>query len=171
HTELPIPGDPNPERKSRGLLRRRRIPGLRNDRKAGLFVWVTGTWLAVLVFLAVFADLLPLPSHTDTTAVPNQSPGGRFPEFLGTDSVGRSVLARIIYGARISLGISVVGTLVVILIGGLFGLLAAYFRGWVETIIDTITASLLSFPPLVLVMALVAVLTSNAYTITIALAI
>src|SRR5699024_9893038 len=83
----------------------------------------------------------------------------------------RSVLARIIYGARVSLGISVAGTLVGIIIGGLLGLLAAYFRGWVEAIVDMLTASLLSFPPLVLVMALVAVLTSNAYTITIALAI
>lgn len=171
NTGAPVPGDPKPDRRVPGRFRRRQAQRRTSDRKAGLFVWITGSWLALLVFLAVFADVLPLPSYTETIDIPNQAPGLRFPDFLGTDSIGRSVLARVIYGAQVSLGIAVAGTIVGILIGGLLGLVAAFYRGWVEAVVDTLTASLLSFPPLVLVMSLVAVLGSDAYTLTMALGI
>jgi dipeptide transport system permease protein len=116
-----------------------------------------------LVLMAIFAPLLaphsPIQQYRDALLVPPPWAGGERPEFLlGTDPVGRDILSRIIYGAQFSM---LIGTVVVILSltsGIVLGLLAGYFRGWVDTVLMRIMDLILAFPSLLLALVLVAIL-------------
>lgn len=77
---------------------------------------------------------------------------------LGTDELGRSILARIIFGGRISLAISLSSVALALLIGVPFGLVSGYFGGKADFIIQRLTDVMLSFPPFLLALALVSVL-------------
>ena len=77
---------------------------------------------------------------------------------LGTDELGRSILARILFGGRISLSISFSSVALALLIGVPFGLVSGYFGGKIDFIIQRITDVMLSFPPFLLALALVSVL-------------
>jgi len=72
--------------------------------------------------------------------------GGTWNHILGTDHIGRDVLSRIIYGARISLTIGFVSTMVGFFIGGSLGMISGYFRGWADSIITKMMDIQLSFP-------------------------
>jgi ABC-type dipeptide/oligopeptide/nickel transport system permease subunit len=90
---------------------------------------------------------------------------------LGTDEMGRDVLARIIYGSRIAV---LVGFVVVALagaVGMLLGLLAGYFGGWTETIIMRFMDALMSLPPLILMLAIAVMLGAGMTKVFIALAV
>src|SRR5581483_8163339 len=108
-----------------------------------------GVVLLVFVLAAIFAPFVsPYPPLLYHPAVATQGPSLAHP--LGTDSLGRDQLSRVIYGTRISLSVG----LITILLGGVFGtilgLLAAYFKGWVDQLITIVVDALLSFPSLVL---------------------
>lgn len=76
---------------------------------------------------------------------------------LGTDSSGRDVLSRLIYGARVSLQVGVIAIFLAVSIGSVLGLISGYFGGWVDSLIMRITDIMMAFPDLLLVMAIVAV--------------
>ncbi len=77
---------------------------------------------------------------------------------LGTDDLGRDTLSRLIYGARISLGISLSSVSLGVLIGAILGLLAAYYGGWVDSVIMRFMDFMLALPGILLAIAIVAVL-------------
>ena len=77
---------------------------------------------------------------------------------LGTDELGRSILARIVFGGRISLAISFSSVALALLIGVPFGLVSGYFGGKIDFLIQRIMDVMLSFPPFLLALALVSVL-------------
>ncbi|WP_274630176.1 ABC transporter permease subunit [Arvimicrobium flavum] len=116
-----------------------------------------------LVVLAVFAPLIaphaPNAQYRDAVLVPPfWQEGGRAAYLLGTDAVGRDMLSRLIYGTRYSLFIGVIVTIIA-LVGGIFiGVIAGYFRGWVDTVIMRVMDIILAFPSLLLALVLVAVL-------------
>jgi peptide/nickel transport system permease protein len=83
-------------------------------------------------------------------------PSGAHP--FGTDSFGRDVLTRILYGARVSLAVSVAGVLVAALLGGTAGLVSAYVGGWSAAVMMRIADLLFSFPSFVLALFLMVVL-------------
>jgi peptide/nickel transport system permease protein len=128
-------------------------PPLRD--RLGVAVWVSVGWIALVVLAAVFADVLPIADPTDTRAgIPLSVPTKQNP--LGTDHLGRDLLSRTIYGARISL---VVGTSAVVLsafVGGLIGIVAGFFRKRVETVTLFGADVLMAFPTLLLAAAVVA---------------
>ena len=77
---------------------------------------------------------------------------------LGTDNLGRDMLARMVYGARVSLLVSFVGTIVGSVIGAALGVLAGYYGKWLDSIISRFIEFLLAFPGLLLAIGVVAIL-------------
>lgn len=125
-------------------------------------------WLGLLLVVALFAQWLPIHNAIDPVGLPNMAPNMSH-EFLGTDTIGRSILSRLAYGTRVSLGIAVMSTLIAMTIGGLFGLLSAYFRGWVTWIVDIIANTVLAVPMLLLLLALVLALSPSVSSLVAAL--
>jgi peptide/nickel transport system permease protein len=141
----------------------------KRTRRFSPFFWVAAGWVVLVVLLAIFADLLPIPAYDETVGPPRQAPQLAWETLLGTDAVGRSVLSRLIIGARVSLVVGLLAVSIAVVVGALLGLAAAYFRGWVEAVIAIITDAMLAFPALILLMAIAAALTPSLATLTISL--
>lgn len=140
-----------------------------------LSVWLCIVWLAIVVIVAAIADLLPLREHKDLSKTLLE-PILKRPDIfsghpLGTDRNGLDILGGIIYGARVSLIVGVGAVILAIFIGSAAGIAAGYYRGRFETVTSVITDSMLAFPPLILLMSIVAVLTPSVRSVTISLAI
>lgn len=78
-------------------------------------------------------------------------------ELLGTDSIGRSVAARVVHGARISLAVGVVAVAIYVAIGILLGALAGYFRGWVDAVVSRLVEVMMVFPTFFLILAILGI--------------
>ncbi len=119
----------------------------------GLFFWVPVVWLSIIVLCAVFTDLLPLqPSDEGDFSLISVPPWETEDHLLGTDLLGRDVLSRILFGARVSLTVGLVATAVGMFFGLMIGLLAGYYRGWVESAITLGLDTLLALPALVVLL-------------------
>lgn len=122
--------------------------------------------LFFFLFLVALAICAPLVAPHDPTVQfreavllpPFWQDGGRLEFLLGTDAVGRDMLSRLIYGTRFSLFVGVIVTTLSLVGGILIGVVAGYFRGWVDTVIMRIMDIILAFPSLLLALVLVAVL-------------
>ncbi|HMN84829.1 MAG TPA: ABC transporter permease subunit [Bauldia sp.] len=133
-------------------------------------------FMACIVVLAVFAPVFaphpPDQQFRDTLlAPPFWQAGGSLAFPLGTDAVGRDILSRLIYGARYSLFIGVVVVTIALLGGVVLGLIAGFFRGFVDTAIMRVMDVILAFPSLLLALVLVAVLGPSLINAMIAIAI
>jgi peptide/nickel transport system permease protein len=146
--------------------RRRRLLGRRFIRRpmavAGLVV------VLCFVAMAVFAPLIApySASHTDFNAV-LAHPSGK--HLLGTDELGRDIFSRIVYGSRASMQAGFLATLLAMAIAVPIGLVAGYYRGWVDPIISRLTDVILAFPFLILAVGLAAILGPSLLNATIAL--
>lgn len=133
-------------------------------------MWLSVAWLVALVLLAVLAPVLPFVQDPLRVNVQSIGQGFSAEHWLGTDELGRDLFARVLYGAQASLGIGVAALIIAVAIGTLLGLLAGYFRGWLETVIMFCADVILSFPGLVLVLALVTFLGQGIVNLIVALA-
>ena len=140
------------------------------SRGVGLPLWIGAVWIAGLVLAALLADLLPIAGYDEVVGAPMQSPQ-LTGELLGTDAIGRSVLSRIVHGARASIGVGLTAATVGLVIGGFIGLLAGYFRGLIEAAIDTLAEVVQAFPPLLFLIALAAALRPSLTSLTLSLAV
>jgi peptide/nickel transport system permease protein len=122
------------------------------------------------VVMAIFAPLLAPYSvgHTDFNAV-LAHPSSK--HLLGTDDLGHDVLSRLIWGARASMQVGVFSTLLAMVIAVPIGMLAGYYRGWVDLVIARLTDVLLAFPFLILAVGLAAILGPSLLNATLALGI
>ncbi|MBQ7803110.1 ABC transporter permease [Rhodococcus sp. (in: high G+C Gram-positive bacteria)] len=123
------------------------------------------TWLATIALAAIFASFLPIPAPDEITSQYSLPPFEQGAHILGTDQLGRDQLSRVIYGAQISLAVAIGATLLALVVGVAFGLLAGYFRGGVDVSFDIGTNTVLAFPPLILLIALVAVMEPSIGTL------
>ena len=127
---------------------------------------VGATMVASLFVIAIFAPLLAPHDPTRAVAPTFGDPGAPSLAFpMGTDELGRDVLSRIIYGARISLTVGVAAMAVTMTIGVAIGLCSGFFGGATDFLLMRFTDVMLSLPALLLAMALVAVLRPSLLTI------
>jgi peptide/nickel transport system permease protein len=139
---------------------------LSRDRRAV----VSATIILIIVVLAVTAPVLPIQAP-DTMNLTNQlSPPSR-EHLLGTDSFGRDILSRVIYGARISVAVGFVTVLMALALGATSGILAGYYRGPVDSVLMRIMDTLLAFPSILLAIALVGVLGPGQFNVMLGLGI
>jgi peptide/nickel transport system permease protein len=124
----------------------------------------------ILIFAAIFAPLLA-PYDPYQQNMKSALAGPSSSHLLGTDELGRDLLSRIIYGSRISLLVGIVGVSIAGTFGVVLGLLAGYYEGWINIIIMRVVDSLLSLPPLVLILSISSLMGGGLSTILIAIGI
>src|SRR3954454_19616527 len=125
--------------------------------RRNILLYVAVGWLGLIVLLAVLAPLLPLKDPTVQVAGTRVLPFHSWSEPLGTDRLGRSVLSRLIYGARPSLGIGFTAAAIGMIIGGIAGLLAGYYGRFLDTAIGPHPNTMRASPPLIFLLALAAI--------------
>jgi peptide/nickel transport system permease protein len=130
-------------------------------RRLGAIGWFCLVWVVGITMAAVLAPVLPL-SDPDESVLEIVRQGPTQPgHILGGDGNGRDMLARVIFGARTSLLISVGAVVLGLLVGGFLGLVAGYFRGKLDAVLTTLFNVLLSVPALVLLLALTTIFASS----------
>jgi len=145
--------------------RGRPVRSLSNPRGVLTF-WLPAFWLVVVVLTAVIAPILPMETDPDYSSIASAPSTGHL---LGTDSIGRDNLSRLILGGRSSLFVAFCAVLFGMSIGVGLGLTAGYFRGKVDLVISAVVDVVLAFPGLVLIMVLVAIRGASTTTIVVGL--
>ncbi|MEU5842072.1 ABC transporter permease [Rhodococcus sp. NPDC047139] len=143
------------------------LPKVPVARKArSVLVYLSIAWLVIIIGAAITAGFLPLAPYNVPIGPPRTPPSfGSLDTILGTDTLGRSLLSRIVHGAQVSLVIGAVAGLVGFLIGSCFGMIAGYFGKRVDAVISLLADAMLAFPPLILLLALASILTPSVGTI------
>lgn len=119
--------------------------------------------LAVLFFVAIFAPWIapydPTEIFTGMTKIPPFFiDGGNSKFLLGTDDIGRDIFSRLVYGARVSMGVGALVVTLALSVGLVLGVLAGYFGGWVDTLISRFVDILMSLPSILLAIVVVSIL-------------
>ena len=132
-------------------------------RGVGLRLGLAAGWLGFMALVAILAPSIapkdPLAQDLFAGRLPPFWVQGADPGFLlGTDSLGRDVLSRIIFGARIALVVALAAGTLTCLIGATLGLLAGFLRGWVDGVISRLIDIWMAFPPVLFSVLLIAVL-------------
>lgn len=133
--------------------------GSASKKGLGTVGWIAAAWLIIVVAVAILAPVLPI----DDPIAPHAEAGAGAPigtegHILGTDKSRRDVLARLVWGARSSLIVSVGAVAVGMFVGGALGLVSGFRRGRADTLLSSLFDILLAFPSLVLALSLVAFL-------------
>jgi peptide/nickel transport system permease protein len=120
-----------------------------------------------LVLTAVFAPELAPHGAKEAAFAPYVPPSAEFP--LGTDQLGRDILSRVIWGARLSLYVGVVSVVFGVTLGGLWGVITAYFGGVADSASQRVVDTLMSLPPIILALSLMAALGQSVNNVILAL--
>lgn len=127
--------------------------------------------LGLVIFFLIVAVVLIAPllipygeAEIDVAAF-SAAPSSK--HLLGTDTVGRDVLARLLHGGRVSLFVGVVSTAISVVIGIPLGLLAAFYRGWFETIVMRAADIFMTIPSTILILFLVSMFGPSIITVTV----
>ena len=149
----------------------RLIAGLK---RGGARLWVGVALVTMLLLVALLAPLLaphdPLEQDLLSAQLPPRWMHGGDPAFIfGTDSLGRCVLSRLIYSARIAVTVALIAATLAALIGVALGLLAGSFGGWVDQIISRLIDVWMAFPPVLLSIVLAAVIGAGLTSVIVAI--
>ncbi len=132
-------------------------------------VLMGGALLLALVIAAVFAKSLapydPLDQDLSAQLAPPDWHFAADAHPLGTDSLGRDVLSRLIYGSRVALTVALVAGILTALVGTALGLAAGFFGGWADTVISRAVDIWSSFPPVLLSIILVALIGTGLWSV------
>jgi peptide/nickel transport system permease protein len=136
----------------------------------GILFWLAAGWVGLVVVAAILANVLPLPNpdFQNYSAI-NASPGVH--HLLGTDDLGRDLLSRLIFGARVSLVVGFFSVAIGMLVGGTLGLISGYKGGRLDTALNAGSFVLLAFPAIVAVIAIVAFWGQSLFKITVILSV
>ena len=124
-------------------------------------------FVGVCFFIAV-AVLAPWISPYDPNEVSfmDRLQGASATHWLGTDTFGRDIFSRLVYGTRVSLLVGVLSTVVSAVIGTLLGMFCAYFKGWVDTLIMRVCEAFRAIPNVMISVVLIAILGNNMWDMT-----
>ena len=138
----------------------------RQRKPLGKIFWISISWIGLVFLLAIAASWIGLddPNNGDFSLI-NSGPSWAHP--FGTDDLGRDILSRVIYGARVSLIVGFGAMAISMAVGGTLGMVAAYRRGAVDTLVSAASYVMLAFPALVAVIAIVAFWGHEIWKITI----
>jgi ABC-type dipeptide/oligopeptide/nickel transport system permease subunit len=118
--------------------------------------------ISLFIFCAIFAPWLsphdPIENALYDQLKPPVFQGGTWKNVLGTDDLGRDILSRLIYGARVSLTVGMVSVGIAFLFGSTLGALAGYYKGWLDQLIMRFMDIILAFPHILLAIVIVAYL-------------
>ncbi len=130
-------------------------PEVEARKRIGVAGWFAAGWLTLVVLLALLVPVLPIADPN--VSIASLARKGPFTDghIFGGDGNGRDLLARVVWGTRASLEVSLGAVGAGMLLGGFFGLIAGYFRGRLETVLTGLLDVMLAFPQLVLALALV----------------
>lgn len=142
---------------------RRRRPILK-----GVGPWIGASIVCVLVLLAVFAPWLS-PHDPRTISLPDELLGPNAKHLLGTAENGVDVLSHVVWGARVSMIVGLLSTLLSATVGTLLGAGAGYVGGWAEDLLMRVVDVLLAFPGILLAIFITAVLGPSLWNVIIAL--
>jgi peptide/nickel transport system permease protein len=139
------------------------------------FPWIPAIIIGIIALVAVFADVLApynpeIGVLGDRFRPPAWQAGGSQAYLLGTDHVGRDVLSRLIFGARVSMVVGFTAVIVAGLLGTTLGILSGYLGGWVDQVIMRVTDTWLALPALTFAIFLAAVVGPSQWNIVIILA-
>lgn len=142
------------------------IKTIRKNRAAYLSLWVIGLLALCAVFAGAVAPYDPISIDLDAV---NTAPSVK--HLCGTDGLGRDILSRVIYGARVSLSVGFISTACALLIGLFFGIIGGYFGGRVDRWVLALIDITLAFPSLLLAIGITAVFKGGLMTVYIALSV
>lgn len=145
-----------------GMSERRVRPRLTTSATVGVGI------LALLAFVTLFPGVITRTSPDALDITGRLAPPSRGHP-LGTDNIGRDLLARLVYGARLSALVAVISVGGAVLIGVTLGLVAGYYGRWADAVIMRVVDIFLAFPAILLALALVAVLGAGVSSVVIAL--
>ena len=134
----------------RTRVRRRRFRRPRGIVAAGAFVALA--WVVIAAFAPLIAPHNPLAQNWTPFLHPSRA------HLFGTDELGRDVLSRVVFGARLSLPLALLLVSLSAAIGGAIGLISGYFRGWVDGTLMRLVDLFFAFPPIILAMVVTAAL-------------
>ncbi len=123
--------------------------------------------LAFIIIILLFAVFAPIIARYDPSAIDTNSiltaPSGV--HIFGTDTLGRDIFARIVYGSRISLSIGIIAVGIAVIIGIFFGSIAGYYGGRIDSVIMRFVDIMLCFPTFFLILAVIAILEPSIFNI------
>jgi len=137
---------------------------------ANPIVIASAVFVVLITALAVFVPLLPLQGPTEQSVVFRLKPPSA-EHVLGTDRLGRDILSRLLWGARLSLLVGIGVVAVSATLGTVLGVIAGYFHGWPSELVLRLTDIFLAFPPLILAMVTVTILGNNLLTVVVAISV
>lgn len=112
--------------------------------------------LAIILLLVIFAPLIARHDPNSVNVLQqNRAPSGA--DWFGTDAEGRDVLARTLYGGRVSLAVGVTAMLILMTLGTFLGGVSGYFRGWVDWVVMRVTDVVMAFPSIVITLTVAAI--------------
>lgn len=164
-SEESYPGAAPPERfrsgdavEERLTFTRRLLTGLKNDTKALVGAVVVVAFVAVAILAPVIAPHDPNVTYTilQEPGATSMTESGEVVHYLGTDSYGHDVLSRIIYGARISLGVAAATVVFAFTAGTAIGTVAGYYGGWIDSVLMRYIDFQWAFPTLILAAGIIA---------------
>ncbi len=128
----------------------------RERRWASITLWLGVGIIAFIAFVSIAAPLLGFHNPNKQNLVESlQAPSSAHP--MGTDTLGRDILTRVVYGGRIDLSFAFITTLVPFVLGALAGAFAGYRGGWLDTTVNRFVDTVVAFPFIVLILAIVAI--------------
>ena len=152
-------------------------------RRFGPGVWLPVAWIVFVLGCALSADWWAMPEADYMDFLSQGAPPGAVGEvprgggeelvaytyWLGTDTMGRDILTRLLHGARVSLTLGLIAPIIGLLVGGSLGMAAGYYRGWLESTAIAVTDIILAFPAIVLLLAIVFYVGGSLFNLTLTL--